>query len=197
MAFHFNGYTNFHELNLDYILQQLTELKNEMATIETWHDDWVDKLEELENEYNRIVTMYDTLEADFVQFKQDVNNDFTRLRGQLIADIEQAETVLQNQIDAFRNEVNFELSGFQNEITALNIKLDNAIEHFADNLYINNPFTGQNESLSKVIQMLASFHMEDAITAGEYDALALTAADYDGRNLTAYQYDILAKQYLH
>lgn len=193
---HFNGYSNFHDLNLDYLLQQITVLKNEMAEIETWHDEWVDKLEELENEYNRIVLMYDTLEADFVQFKQDVNNDFARLRGELIADIEEAETALQNQINAFRNEVNFQLNGFQNEITALNIKLDNAIEHFADNLYIINPFTGQNESISEVIQMLASFHMEDAITAGEYDALSLTAANYDARSLTAYQYDVLAKQYL-
>lgn len=189
-------YANFHELNLNWIIITIKELKTRVSNIENWHDDWQERLEELDEEYSRILALYDTLEHDFDQFKIDVNDEFQTLENDLIREIRSAEQDLINDLNAFKAEVNFTLAGYQNEITAMDTKLNQAIEHLADSLTIINPFTGLNESLEDVITQLAHFHMENAITAGEYDALALTAQTYDNKHLTAYQYDIEAKLYL-
>ena len=141
--------------------------------------------------------MYDQLESDFIKFKKDVNDNFDALTLRLMDQIAAAESNLQRQIDIFKAQVNYELDVFQNQLTAMDTKLDDALDHIADHIYMFNPFTGQEEPVTQVIGYLASLHMEDAITAGEYDALAITAGYYDGLNLTAYQYDITAKQYLN
>lgn len=189
-------YANFHELNLDWIISTIKELKTRVDTIEDWRDDWQQRLDDLDQEYTRLIELYDTLEHDFDQFKLDVNDEFNTLKADLLQEIRDAEQDLINDLNNFKAEVNFTLAGYQNEITAMDIKLNQALEHLADSLTIINPFTGLNESLEDVISQLAHFHMENAITAGEYDALALTAQAYDSKNLTAYQYDIEAKLYL-
>lgn len=189
-------YVNFHDLNLDWIVTTIKQLQTEVNSIEEWHDDWQQRLEELDQEYTRIIRMYDTLENDFKQFKTDVNTDFRELQENLLQQIHEAEEALILDVNAFKADVRFSLDGFQTEITDMNIRLDNAIEHLSDNLTILNPFTGLNQPISEVIGMLAGFHMQNSITAGEYDALNLTASAYDTKNLTAFQYDIEAKLYL-
>lgn len=185
-------YVNFHELNLNYILEQMAEIEKEIENVK----DLAADMEDLKEKYSELSSMYDQLENDFEEFKSAVNAEFYDLAERLSNQIAQEMVSINNEIDAFKNEVNYRLSGFQSELAALNLKLDNAIENLADNLTMVNPFTGETERITSVINMLASFHMEDALTASEYDNLQLTASNYDARQLTAYQYDVLGKQYL-
>ena len=55
--------------------------------------------------------------------------------------------------------------------------------------YMTSPFTGETVRLEVVINELASLHKDDALTAGEYDALAIDADYYDSLDLTAFDYD--------
>lgn len=189
-------YVNFHELNLNMILQEMKRISDEMEVIKTWHDDYQDELEHLEEIYGDLVNKYNDLEQDFNAFVQQINTDFEELETDLIARINREMNDVRNEMQLFENQVNYRLDGMQAQITALDRKIDNAIEHLADNLKIINPFTGELEPISDVINTLAAFHMEDAITAGDYDALQLTAGYYDGLQLTAYQYDVQARQFL-
>lgn len=57
-----------------------------------------------------------------------------------------------------------------------------------------NPITGQYDDVRNVVtDIITYFHMENALTAGEYDALDLTASAYDAYDLTAYDYDFNGK----
>lgn len=58
--------------------------------------------------------------------------------------------------------------------------------------YMCSPFSGEYVPITTVINQLASFHMDEAITAGAYDAKEITAGDYDALDLTAYNYDFHA-----
>lgn len=55
--------------------------------------------------------------------------------------------------------------------------------------YMTSPFTGETVRLEIVINELASLHKDDALTAGEYDALSIDADYYDSLDLTAFDYD--------
>lgn len=62
--------------------------------------------------------------------------------------------------------------------------------------YMYSPFTGEYVPITSVINQLASFHMDEAITAGAYDAKEITAGDYDSLLLSAYDYDFHATSLL-
>lgn len=55
--------------------------------------------------------------------------------------------------------------------------------------FMTSPFTGETVRLEIVINELASLHKDDALTAGEYDALSIDADYYDSLDLTAFDYD--------
>lgn len=189
-------YTNFHELNLNWIVTEMAAIRKEMEDIREWKSGWEDILEDLNEKYIEIVAKYDQLERDFTAFKVDMEADFDTLNRDFIIRFAGLQAALEADIEGFKNEIQFQVDGLSTEVSELDQKLDRAIDNLADSLRMSNPFTGQEEPLSQIIMQLASFHMEDAITAGEYDGLAITAGDYDGRNLTAYQYDIEGKAYL-
>lgn len=61
-----------------------------------------------------------------------------------------------------------------------------------------NPITGVYEDVRNVVNDIVTyFHMNDALTAAEYDALDLTAAAYDAYDITAYDYDFSGKTILN
>lgn len=189
-------YTNFHELNLDWIVTEMATIRKEMEDIREWKSGWEDILEDLNDKYIEIEAKYDQLERDFVAFKVDMEADFDTLNRDFMIRFAVLQSSLEADIEGFKNEIQFQVDGLSSQVSDLDQKLDRAIDNLADSLLMSNPFTGQEEPLSQIIMQLASFHMADAITAGEYDGLAITAGYYDGLNLTAYQYDIEGKTYL-
>lgn len=189
-------YVNFHELNLDWVIKKMYQLEEEMEEIRQWKLDWDGTLEDLNDKYIEIVAKYDSLEKDFRDFVLQINEDFSTLENDFIQRFALLQFNLEADLEAFKNEIQFQVNGLGSQVNALDRKLDQALDNLADSLKMSNPFTGQEEPLSQIIMQLASFHMQDAITAGEYDGLALTAGVYDAMALTAYQYDIEGKTYL-
>ena len=192
MAFHLNGYQNFHEQNLDWIIEQIGVVRAEYQDVKKLSID----LEDLKNKYVEVYALFGELENDFTEFKNEVNNDFEALETEFTAKFDQQTQSLNSQFATLETHVNDLLSGFNGRLIAMDIKLDNAINNLAQTLTMYNPFTGIEEPISNVIYQLASFHMEDALTAGVYDGFQLTAGTYDAKNLTAYQYDVQGSVYL-
>ncbi len=196
MVMHLNGYSNFHDDNLDWLIDEMSTIHNEMEDIRKWKSDWEDVLNDLNTKYIEIEAKYAMLEKSFNDFTSQVNSDFEKLSADFVKQFGILQANLEADIEGFKNEIQFQVNGLGNQVSALDHKLDQALDNLADSLKMNNPFTGREEPISQIIMQLAAFHMEDAITAQEYDNLNLTAQDYDNRNLTAYQYDVMAKQYL-
>lgn len=196
MVMHLNGYSNFHDDNLDWLIDEMSTIHDEMEDIRKWKSDWEDILNDLNTKYIEIEAKYAMLEKSFNDFTSQVNSDFEKLSADFVQQFGILQANLEADIEGFKNEIQFQVNGLGTQVSALDHKLDQALDNLADSLKMNNPFTGREEPISQIIMQLAAFHMEDAITAGEYDNLNLTAQNYDNRNLTAYQYDVTAKQYL-
>lgn len=185
-------YANFHELNLDWIVKEIAVVREEYQEVQKLAID----LEDLKNKYTEVYALFGELENDFVEFKNDVNNDFNDLQNEYDQRFTQQSQQINNQFTTLENHVNSILSGFSSQLIAMDIKLDNALNNLAQTLTMYNPFTGIEEPMANVIYQLASFHMQDALTAGTYDGFNLTAGTYDAKNLTAYQYDVQGSVYL-
>lgn len=172
----FNGffnqypYTNYHELNLDYILKQLKELEKSISAIlenaEKYTDEVADNLKQIISDLN---------------IKIDSNYSAT------IKYIDDKDNILKSEIDDLKTE----LSKLSDNINSLYIKsnkyTDEAI--FKNNEYIIkevskglefikvlNYFTGQYESVQDMFNFLAYLHTQDAIS---YEELATLNVSYD------------------
>lgn len=185
-------YVNFHELNLDWILEEMHSMQEEIEKVKNLSVE----MEELKDAYDVLINMYNQLEEDYQAFATDMNRQFIMLSEQVRADLERQMRDIRAEIQAFENATTYRMDGFEQQLGAMNTRLDDALENLSDSIRIFNPFTGALEPIAQVIQMLASFHMSDALTAQEYDDLHLTAQTYDNKGITAYQYDVLGSQYL-
>lgn len=172
MAFEKFPYSNFHDLNLDWIIQQVNKWAAEWDAVKKAY-------EEFEGDLSVVFKKLDDLDA--------VDRDLNARLSNLTAHVTTIDMVLtQLQSDLLAYEASNDL-----RVTDIDTRLSE-IEDTA-NWYMFSPFTGEYVPLSTVIGELATFHLENALTAAEYDALQMTAAAYDAKDLTAIEYDANGK----
>lgn len=200
-------YTNFHELNLDWIVEEMLKVSKDVETINKWKDEWTDEFEDIRTLIDDLNTKYTSLEADFNNLVTTVNTNFTILTNEFTNKFnaqedkinllfEKQKKEVSDRLDTFQTEVRNTLNLMNSRIDAMNNRLNYVLDNLLDNVLMVNPFTGLKESVVNVINYLSSLHMVDGITANEYDLLELTATYYDGKELTATQYDINATNLL-
>ena len=203
MVWHKVPYTNFHDLNLDYILERIKSLEEKIKSVEELSAQWESTLEEIKQDITQMRNLYDAIVRDNAVFKDEVTNNFSALSSDIDAQINTLSADINRQfidytnnindrINSLEYNVNFNLTAFNRQLTNMDRKLEYAINNLWLNLKMVNPFTGQEESVLSVIDFLASLHMTDGISAIEYDTLELTAQVYDDKQLTAQQYDTQA-----
>lgn len=175
MAFEKFPYSNFHDLNLDWIIQQVNE----------WAEQWA----EVKQAYEEFEYDLTHIEAHLAAL--DAADEGFRLQ---IANINNAIAALDNTLDntiyrltSFEDATAYTLNDYGQRIHDL--------EQYAT-FYMYSPFTGEYVPITEIITELAQFHLADALTAAEYDALALDAGYYDAKQLTAIQYDATGKNLL-
>lgn len=172
MAFERYPYTNFHDLNLDWIIQQVTEWAKEWAQVKELLEQIDYDFTEFNNRLNSVEAA--TLRLDGITSRLQINvRDLSEIVAGLVSSMEIAQQDIANNYD----------------------ELDSRVSVLEDSIvtYMFSPFTGLYEPITTVISELAQFHLEDALTADEYDTLDMTAAYYDAKMLTAYQYDSSGK----
>ena len=189
-------YTNYHDINLDWIVEEIKATQDTLDEIKNWRDTWTERLDQFERDTENLLNLYYQLEADYETFTENVDQRFVTLTNELINQVEQLKTELNNYIQQQFIIMNYRLDGFDSSLS----NLSNRVDHIMDDLFTTftmiNPFTGREEQVLNVIDYLASLHMTDALTAGEYDALDMTAQYYDNKQLNARDYDQYGKTLL-
>lgn len=185
-------YSNFHELNLDWILDQMKILDSKLDEL----DAVLAKLDEYTQAFNDLTAKYNQLESDFNVFKSDVNTQLADGMQNLNNRFADLTALLNGQYATFTNNVHMIIDALSAEISNLDSELQEVINGLQNAIILFNPLTGEENTLQQIIYYLASLHMTDALTASEYDALDMTATYYDGKDLTAYQYDSAGKTLL-
>lgn len=180
-------YTDFHELNLDWLIKQTKESLSKISYLE----EEFSKITVLTEEYiqNMINQAIANNNIKIANDLQDLHDQISYEYHQYVnTRIQQLTTYIDNQ------DSNYDIlaQGY-----ADNARI--AAEAYTDSQVLSytmmiNPITGQYEDVRNVVEDIVTyFHTEDALTAGEYDALELTAEDYDNYELTAYDYDFNGK----
>ena len=184
-------YTDFHELNLDWLIKktkeygdQIAYLNEEFAKITVLTEDYIQSMIDTAIEANNLI-----LAQQLINLKTEITNEY---KGYVTAQINALTVYIDNQ-DVHYDEL---AQGYAN--TAFNEAKDYTDDAVLDYTMMINPITGVYEDVRNVVDDIVSyFHTGDALTAGEYDALDLTAGAYDAYDITAYDYDFNGKTILN
>lgn len=166
-------YTDFHEMNLDWLLDRMRKLEDELN----------DALETLSAEiYQQVMT---DIAPQLNQIRNEMNglqNDFAALRGQFES--------LDNDFDDFTTYVNGQLLYLQNYVDAQvaacneytntaieqnNVVLLDTMQQYLSQIKVINFFTGELVSIQDMFDYLASLHASDSL---DYDTMAARAKTY-------------------
>ena len=158
------------------ILKKLNETIKQVNENTEFINSYSGKIEEIEAEIA-------ALRADMDTFKTDIALDIDARFLQIKADLESTIASFMTQANAYTDAIAAQL---REEIRAISVGA----------ITVYDPSTGLLSPLQTVIDNLYGNSREEAITAGEYDALELTATDYDSRDITAFNYDRYGKTIL-
>lgn len=173
MIFNSYPYTDFHEMNLDWVLKTLKEMD---AQIDDLHDQILaeaitatenyvdDKLAgvlsafaDLKSDFITLTNNFNSLNAEFVQLKNDTNAKLNQLEQDIINAVigvnQRTDLLLQNMY----NQIFADLSTQLSQIKVINY------------------FTGEQTSIQDMFNYLAMLHLNDSI---DYDTMAYRAKTY-------------------
>lgn len=181
-------YTDFHELNADFLLQRLKEieeyiagieeslkaelsawLKEQLAPYEETLDELIREVEGLKTETEETLAAYDT---KITNFETQVNNQIAQIRLDLVNSIAAMSDLMDLKIETNNLWI-------MNEIT----------ENVGSLFLVMNPFTGEEVTIQQMVDYLAAFHITDAI---DYDTMAARALTYNQFNALNITYTDLA-----
>lgn len=183
-------YTNFHELNLDWILSKVKELQENIDEINSWKETFSASINQ------QIANLITQVNTEFNQLKADIEKEFTDYRTETDAKFEAQREETGRQFASLTDAVNARLTAFDGRIADIESKLSDIENNLPTLVHVTNPFTGMSDIIQNVINALADTQRSDALTASDYDALAKTAAGYDAYKITAVNYDFNAKSML-
>lgn len=212
-------YTNFHDLNMDWILKTLKSIDADITTLNEWkaereiRDQWLDdSIEDLNTKYEALVALYNTfvdeVNARFDELSREITDQVDALEASVNARVTALETQINAQLSALEAELRSEMQSFQDQVNALLSVYNNRIisieeglvrvENMIPNMMnIIDPYTGEENTIVNVIYEIVNRTKQNALTASAYDAALLTAAAYDALNLSAYNYDFNGADYIN
>lgn len=161
MAFEQFPYSNFHDLNLDWILGQLKEFQTELTEFRV-----------------RLDTIREGVLADAKTYTDSAiaekYDEFQQQYNALVIQIDQFQTAIDNTLKGFQDQFNQYKEQTTTEVLSAKAYTDAAIQQNNDYLLdeitkqtigikVLNPFTGVYVPIQDMINYLSDFHMQNAI----------------------------------
>lgn len=212
-------YSNFHDMNMDWILKTLNTVNHDITELNEWkaereaRDEWLDQsIEDLNTKYEALVELYNTfvdeVNTRFDQLSEEITDQVDALETSVNARVTALEAQINAQLSALEAELRGEMRSFQDQVNALLTVYNNRIidieeglvrvENMIPNMMnIIDPYTGQENTIVNVIYEIVNRTKQNALTAAAYDAVGITAAAYDALNLSAYDYDFNGADYIN
>ena len=183
-------YSDFHELNLDWLLKTTKQLQADMTAVQ----ETLAQIEILtEDQINAMIAAAIAsnnlqLYADLQVMKETITNEY---KNYVTNQINQLRIYIDNQ-DTYYNGLAVDYAN----TAEFNAKTYTDEQVLSYTMMIN-PLTGSYDDVRVVVNdIITYFHSENSLTAAEYDALDMSADDYDLKELTAYEYDFNGKNLL-
>ena len=205
MALNQIPYTNVHELNIDWMLEQLKDFDRRLSEIEDYGD-----------EIAALQSAVRSLETALQQLKTTTQNSLLRLNERCTA-LEDNDDLLQRSIDLLYQSVAQDISDIVSQFDAINAslrvlrayndtsntvilseakaytrkKVQELLEYFLEPkmIYVTNPWTNEIVTIQEFINYLYDLLHYAGLTCFEFEALNLTCQAFDDLGLTAEEFD--------
>lgn len=176
-------YTDFHELNADYLLQRLKAVEAKLDTIKEDIESevlaWVqEQLVPYEQQLNELITEVQTLEQTTQETLAQYDARITSFINEINGEIVEIRTELVNSIQAVNDLTDLKIE--QNNVYLLN----EITENVGDLFVVLNPFTGETVTIQDMVDYLSAFHINDAIDYATMATRALTYNQFEALNIT-------------
>ena len=208
-------YTDFHELNLDWLLTNYKHIVDSIDALNSW-------MSEHKTQYQEALARLTAVENEIDSFETAVNNRFNALQADIYADFATLTAEIRNELKKTQKEIEQELQAalvnFQNEFDALKSEVDSFIISSklelnelkaeiakAEEAAVNISKNYVDARLNAFIQELPDYenlvvynpirtaytNVQQAINDlyDHFRVFGLTASQYDSLALTASQYD--------
>lgn len=180
---HAYPYTNFHELNADFLLKRLDNIEKSIQNIkEDIEGEVMEYVAQIiapyETTLNNLITQVNNLDAQVKTTLEGYNLIITSFENSVNNQIAQIRADLTNSINAVNALTDVKIE--QNNIYLINQIMQNIGNVFT----VIDPFTGETVSIQTMVDTLASFHITDGIDYDTMASRALTYAQFNALNLT-------------
>lgn len=203
-------YTNFHDLNLDWIIKALKDLDEKVDTIEeriteaakVYVDERIKEfvdgpMQDMQNQINALDTEMDTFQASIN--KQFAN--YTAATDKKLADF---KTLVNAQIVLLRNDLANAKAEFQTLIDGANSytdqqiavamgKIPKLVEKYILEVHVWNILTGEYVPIQDMFNYLCALHVDSGSTNDEVTAKNNTFAQMAEYNATFHQMTVNSK----
>ena len=166
-------YTDFHELNLDWIISELKRIEESLvgikeeieadtiAAVEAYIDNklggFLAEFNELKREFRLLQDNFDSLDSDFIALSNRVDSLFTQLDNKIDASVIAVNQRTDLRLTDMYNQIFEDLTASLAQIKVINY------------------FTGELVSVQDMFNYLAKLHLNDSL---DYDTMALRAKTY-------------------
>ena len=198
-------YTNFHELNLDWIIKTMKALDEKVDSIE---DRIYNKSKEYTDEQIAILrNEFNSLEDEFIVFKADVNKmfaDYTATQDKAFTDY---KALVDAQIDLLEQEIRDSKAELKTLLAQANAYTDASMQMLllqiptiiGDQIktaLVYNLLTGKYVTIQAMFDYLCMFHAPDALTCGAMLAKNNTCEQIIAYNKTCMEFTTSAKNFV-
>ena len=169
-------YTNFHELNLDWVIKTMKALDEKVDSIE---DRIYNKSKAYTDEQVAILrNEFNSLEDEFIAFKADVNKMFTAYTAKQDKAFADYKALVDAQIDLLEQEIRDAKAELKTLLAQANSYTDASMQMLLLQIppiigeqiktaLVYNVLTGKYVTIQAMFDYLCMFHAPDAITCGE------------------------------
>ena len=198
-------YTNFHELNLDWIVQKMKALDEKVDSIE---DRIYNKSKAYTDEQIAILrNEFNSLEDEFIAFKADVNRMFTAYTTKQDKAFADYKALVNAQIALLEQEIRDAKAELQTLLAQANAYTDASMQMLLLQIppiirdqiktaLVYNLLTGKYVTIQEMFDYLCMFHAPDALTCGDMFAKNNTCAQIIAYNKTCHEFITSAKNFV-
>ena len=198
-------YTNFHELNLDWVIKTMKALDEKVNSIE---DRIYNKSKAYTDEQVAILrNEFNSLEDEFIAFKADVNKmfaDYTARQDKAFTDY---KALVDAQIDLLEQEIRDAKAELQTLLAQANSYTDASMQMLLLQIppiigeqiktaLVYNVLTGKYVTIQAMFDYLCMFHAPNAITCGDMFAKNNTCSQIRLYNKTCMEFTTSAKDFV-
>lgn len=154
-------YTDFHELNLDWLLETYQKIVDDINTLNSWmavHKiEYQDALAELQRIANEIDTFEAQIQAQFDQLKQEQAQAFAEQTAKLNLAIAQMTAEVRAELDDFQKEFNQAMADFNTQFNQIKLDIQQEIVNLRvlvnqEIIRLNNLILGNNEYIQEYVE---------------------------------------------